>query len=136
MSIAKEFKEFISKGNVIDLAVGVIIGAAFGGIVKSLTDDILMPVIGSLTGGLNFSEFFIALNGKAYDTLAAAKAETAVLAYGSFFTVVIQFLLVSMCIFAMVKVINRLKREEAAKPAPVPPRSEVLLEEIRDLLKK
>lgn len=140
MSLVKEFREFIARGNVIDLAVGVIIGAAFGNIVKSLTDDILMPLIGKLSGGLgglNFTQFYIPLDFKfgAYATLEEAKKATAVLAYGSFATVVIQFLIVAACVFALVKVINRLKREEAAKPAPAPARSEVLLEEIRDLLK-
>jgi len=138
MAIVKEFREFIARGNVIDLAVGVIIGAAFGNIVKSLTDDILMPIIGRVTGGLNFNAYFIPLDGKfgVYETLEAARLETAVIAYGSFLTIVIQFLIVAACVFALVKGINRLKREEAAKPDPAPPKSEVLLGEIRDLLKK
>jgi len=136
MAIIKEFREFISRGNVIDLAVGVIIGAAFGNIVKSLTDDILMPLIGKITGGLNFSEYYIPLDGKfgVYQNLVDARAHTAVIACGSFITIVIQFMIVAACVFALVKVINRLKREEAAKPAP--PKSELLLTEIRDLLKK
>jgi large conductance mechanosensitive channel len=138
MTIIKEFREFISRGNVIDLAVGVIIGAAFGNIVKSLTDDILMPLIGKISGGLNFSQYYIPLDGKfgAYESLDLAKKSTAVIAYGSFLTIVIQFLIVAACVFALVKVINRLKREEAAKPDPAPPQSELLLAEIRDLLKK
>jgi len=138
MTIIKEFREFISRGNVIDLAVGVIIGAAFGNIVKSLTDDILMPLIGKVSGGLNFSQYYIPLDGKfgAYESLDLAKKSTAVIAYGSFLTIVIQFLIVAACVFALVKVINRLKREEAAKPEPAPPQSELLLAEIRDLLKK
>jgi large conductance mechanosensitive channel len=139
MGLIKEFREFIARGNVIDLAVGVIIGASFGNIVKSLTDDIIMPPISRLLGGLNFQDYFIPLDGRfgAYATMADAKAaNVAVIAYGSFTTVVIQFLIVAACVFALVKVINRLKREEAAKPPPAPPRSEVLLEEIRDLLKK
>jgi len=142
MTIIKEFREFISRGNVIDLAVGVIIGAAFGNIVKSLTDDILMPLIGKISGGvggLNFSDYYIPLDAKFgfYKTLAEAKASTAVIAYGSFITIIIQFVIVAACVFALVKVINRLKREEAAKPAPAAPTaSEHLLMEIRDLLKK
>ena len=139
MAIIKEFREFIAKGNVIDLAVGVIIGAAFGNIVKSLTEDVIMPPVGKIlggVGGLNFKDYFIPLDGQfaAYKTLEQAKASTAVIAYGSFITIVIQFLIVAACVFALVKVINRLKREEAAKPVEVT-RSEVLLEEIRDLLK-
>ncbi len=141
MKIVQEFREFIARGNVIDLAVGVIIGAAFGNIVKSLTDDILMPLIGIVTGGLgglNFTDKFIPLDGKfgLYATLADAEGKTAVLAYGSFITVVIQFVIVAACVFALVKVINRLKREEAAKPAAAPTKSEELLGEIRDLLRK
>ncbi|MDD5199440.1 MAG: large conductance mechanosensitive channel protein MscL [Terrimicrobiaceae bacterium] len=139
MSLAKEFKEFIARGNVIDLAVGVIVGAAFGNIVKSLTDDVIMPPIGKAmggVGGLNFQDYFVPLDWKfgVYKSLADARAHTAVVAYGSFVTIVIQFLIVAACVFLLVKVVNRLKRQEAAAP-PVPARSEVLLEEIRDLLK-
>jgi large conductance mechanosensitive channel len=141
MAFIKEFREFIARGNVIDLAVGVIIGAAFGNIVKSLTDDIIMPPIGKIlggVGGLNFKDYFIPLDGQfsAYKTLEQAKASTAVIAYGSFVTIIIQFLIIAACVFGLVKVINRLKREGAAKPVPQPTRSEALLEEIRDLLKK
>lgn len=143
MSILKEFREFIARGNVIDLAVGVIIGAAFGNIVKSLTDDLINPLIGKVlggAGGLNFQDYFIPLDGKfgVYATLADAQKETAVLAYGSFITVVIQFLIIAGCVFLLIKAINRLRRQEAEKPAapPAPSKSEVLLEEIRDLLKK
>jgi large conductance mechanosensitive channel len=141
MAIIKEFREFIARGNMIDLAVGVIIGAAFGNIVKSVTDDLIMPPIGKIlggVGGLNFKDYFIPLDGQftAYKTLEQAKASTAVIAYGSFVTIIIQFLIVAACVFALVKVINRLKREEAAKPTPQATRSEALLEEIRDLLKK
>jgi len=139
MSLAKEFKEFIARGNVIDLAVGVIIGAAFGNIVKSLTDDVIMPPIGKLIGPLNFKDYFIPLDGKFgfYETLELAKAKTPVIAYGNFITVLIQFLIIAACVFMLVRVINRLKREQAAAPAPPAPptRSEVLLEEIRDALK-
>ena len=138
MAIIKEFREFIARGNVIDLAVGVIIGTAFSNIVKSLTDDVIMPPIGKIMGGLNFKDYFIPLDGQfaAYKTLEQARASTAVIAYGSFITVVIQFVIVTACVFALVKVVNRLKREEEAKPAPAPTKSEILLAEIRDLLKK
>ena len=144
MAIVKEFREFIARGNVIDLAVGVIIGAAFGNIVKSFTDDLVMPVIGKVMGGtngaLNFSDYFIPLDGKfgVYETLDLAKKAGPVIAYGSFITIIIQFLLVAACVFALVKVVNKIKRTEppppAAPAAPTP--SEVLLTEIRDLLKK
>ncbi|HEY5741761.1 MAG TPA: large conductance mechanosensitive channel protein MscL [Terrimicrobiaceae bacterium] len=141
MAFIKEFREFIARGNVIDLAVGVIIGAAFSNIVKSFTDDIIMPPIGKLLGGiggLNFKDYFIPLDGQfaAYKTLEQAKAATAVVAYGSFITIVIQFIIVAGCVFALVKAVNKLKREEAAKPPPSTSKTEVLLEEIRDLLKK
>jgi len=139
MKLVQEFKEFIARGNVIDLAVGVIIGAAFGKIVTSLVNDIVMPPIGLLTKGVNFADLYFSLDGKSYATLAEAQAASApIIAYGSFINTVIYFLIVAACIFALVKVINRIKREEKATPEPVAeaPRSEVLLEEIRDLLKK
>ena len=138
MSLVKEFKEFIARGNVIDLAVGVIIGAAFGNIVNSLVKDVITPPIGLITGKVNFSELFLNLSSRPYATLKDAQAASApVIAYGSFINTVIQFLIVSACVFLIVKLINRLKREHAAAPpAPAPPtRSEVLLEEIRDALK-
>lgn len=146
MAIVKEFREFIARGNVIDLAVGVIIGAAFGKIVSSLTEDLIMPVVGLATGGLDFKDHFLLLKsgklmaeGKVteYANLAAAKADAGavIFGYGNFLTVVLQFLIVAACVFALVKVINRLKREEAAKPAPAPTKTEELLTEIRDSLK-
>lgn len=140
MAIVKEFREFIARGNVIDLAVGVIIGASFGNIVKSFTDDLVMPLIGKVlggVGGLNFNDYFIPLDGKlgVYKTLAEARAGTAVIAYGSFITIVIQFLIVAACVFALVKVVNKIKRTEPPAPA-APTKSEELLSEIRDLLKK
>lgn len=137
MTIVKEFREFIARGNMIDLAVGVIIGAAFGNIVKSLTDDLIMPLIGKVTGGLDFKDHFVPLDGKfeAYHTLAEAKAQTAVLAYGSFITILIQFLIIAACVFLLVKVVNRIKRTEPPAPA-APTKTEDLLTDIRDLLKK
>jgi large conductance mechanosensitive channel len=114
----KEFKEFAMKGNVLDMAVGIVIGAAFGKIVSSFVDDVLMPPIGRLLGGVDFSNLFIALNGQHYDTLAAAKAAgAATLNYGLFFNTVINFLIVAFAIFLLVRQVNRLKRE----PAPVAP---------------
>jgi large conductance mechanosensitive channel len=137
MKIAQEFREFISRGNVVDLAVGVIIGAAFGKIVNSLVNDIVMPPIGLLMQGINFSDLFICLNGEHCATLADAKAKSVpVIAYGNFLNTTIEFLIIAACVFALVKVVNKLKRTEAAAPAPEPPKSEVLLTEIRDLLKK
>ena len=131
-----EFKQFAMKGNVVDLAIGVIIGAAFGRIVESIVGDLIMPLFGAL-GGFDFSNYFIALSRNVTATsLAEAKKQGAVLAWGNFVTVVISFLIIAFTLFLAVKLINRLKAEEAAKPAPAPPRQEVLLEEIRDLLAK
>lgn len=137
----KEFKEFVARGNVMDLAVGVIIGGAFGLIVKSLVDDIIMPVVGAVTGGLDFSNFFLPLSsGVTATSLAAAREQGAVFAYGSFFTVVINFLILAWIIFLMVKAVNRmrasLEKEKAAEPAAPPPQDIQLLTEIRDLLKR
>ena len=114
----KEFREFAMRGNVVDLAVGVIIGAAFGGIVTSLVNDIIMPPIGLLLGGIDFKDFFIALNGQSYPTLAAAKAAAApVIAYGSFLNTVINFLIVAFAIFLLIKQVNRFNRPAPAAAA-------------------
>jgi large conductance mechanosensitive channel len=138
--LIQEFKEFAVKGNVVDMAVGIIIGAAFGTIVKSLVSDVIMPPIGMLMGGVDFTDFFITLSGGSHDSLAAAKKAGAVtLNYGVFANTVISFLIVAMAVFILVKAINTLKRqqeEEEAKAPPAPPRQEVLLEEIRDALVK
>ncbi len=138
MSMMSEFKEFALKGNVMDLAVGVIIGAAFGKIVDSLVGDIIMPLVGKLVGGLDFSNYFIPLAGQTAATLADAKKAGAVLAYGSFITVVLNFAILAFIIFMMVKQMNRLKRAEAPASAAPPPTPEdvLLLREIRDALKK
>lgn len=136
MSMASEFKEFITKGNVMDLAVGVIIGAAFGKIVDSLVNDIIMPIVGKIFGGLDFSNMYIPLNGQ--DTalaLVEAKKAGAVLAYGNFITIVINFIILAFVIFQMVKMVNRMKKVEPAA-APATPDDIVLLREIRDALKK
>lgn len=133
----KEFKEFIARGNVIDLAVGIIMGAAFTGVVNSVVSDLVMPVIGYLMRGMDFSNFFIALDGADYETLKAAKdAGSPVLSYGQFINVVINFLIVSFVIFFIVKNVNRLKRQAEKPHTPVEPPADVkLLTEIRDLLK-
>jgi large conductance mechanosensitive channel len=137
MKIAQEFREFISRGNVVDLAVGVIIGGAFGKIVSSLVLDVIMPPIGVLMKGINFNDLFICLNGVSYPTLdAAKKASAPVISYGAFLNTTIEFLIVAACVFALVKVVNRIKRTEVPAAPPTPPKTEVLLEEIRDLLKK
>ena len=139
MSFFSEFKEFAVKGNVIDLAVGVIIGGAFGKIVDSLVGDVIMPVVSKIFGGLDFSNYFIPLAGQTATTLADAKKDGAVLAYGSFITVSLNFIILAFVIFLMIKQINRLKRAEpAAAPAPTPPPPEdiQLLREIRDSLKR
>jgi large conductance mechanosensitive channel len=137
MGFMTEFKEFAVKGNVIDLAVGVIIGGAFGKIVDSLVGDLIMPVVGKVVGGLDFSNYFIPLAGQTATTLAEAKAQGAVFAYGSFITVALNFLILAFIIFLMVKQINRLKREAPQPPAPpaAPPEDIVLLREIRDALR-
>lgn len=134
-----EFKTFIAKGNAIDLAVGVVIGAAFGKIVSSLVDDIIMPPIGLILGRVDFSQLFISLDGNTYDTLALAQAAGApTFNYGNFLTVAIQFFIIAWAIFLLVKGINTLKKSEAANPPapPEPSAEEKLLTEIRDLLKK
>ncbi len=135
----KEFREFAMRGNVVDLAVGLIIGAAFGAIVQSMVGDIIMPVVGAITGGLDFSNYFTPLSGKVTAaSLAEAKKEGAVLAWGNFLTLTLNFIIVAWVMFLVVKVMNQLRRQEAAAPdtAPAPTRTEVLLIEIRDLLKK
>ncbi len=138
MSFFSEFREFAVKGNVVDLAVGVIIGGAFGKIVDSLVGDVIMPVIGRMVGGLNFDNYFIALSGQTATTLAEAKKAGAVLAYGSFLTVLLNFIILAFVIFLMIKQINRMKREAPAAPAApaATPEDVMLLREIRDSLKR
>jgi large conductance mechanosensitive channel len=135
----KEFRDFAMKGNVVDLAVGVIIGAAFGAIVSSLVGDVIMPLIGAVTGGLDFSNYFVGLSkAVTASNLADAKKQGAVLAYGSFLTITLNFLIVAFVLFMVIRLMNQLKRKEAAAPAepPKPSAEVVLLTEIRDLLKK
>jgi large conductance mechanosensitive channel len=137
MGMMQEFKAFAMKGNVIDLAVGVIIGAAFGRIVDSLVQDIILPVVGKLFGGLDFSNYYLPLNNQGMHLpLAEAKVAGAVLAYGSFITVLLNFLILAFIIFQMVRAINKARRTEPAPQAAPTPEDIVLLREIRDALKK
>ncbi len=139
-SMFKEFREFISRGNVMDMAVGIIMGAAFTAIVNSMVGDLIMPIIGVLTHGVDFADRFVALNGVAYESLKDAKDVGApVITYGLFLNAVINFIIVSFAIFLLVKAVNKLRRQSANtknKDAPPPPQDIVLLTEIRDLLKK
>ncbi len=135
----KEFRDFIMRGNVIDLAVAVIMGAAFTAIVNSLVQDILMPILGVLTGGLNFNSLYVNLSGKSFATYAEAKAAgAAVIGYGTFIQAIITFLLIALSVFFMIKAVNAANRKQAEAPAPPPEptKEEVLLAEIRDLLAK
>ncbi len=130
-----DFKKFALRGNVVDLAIGVIIGAAFTGIINSLVGDIITPILGAVTGGLDFSNYFIPLSAKVTATsLVEAKKQGAVLAYGNFITLVINFIIVAFVLFLVVRAMSRLMEKEAEKPAPVS-KQEQLLTEIRDLLK-
>src|SRR5215213_4681809 len=134
-----EFKKFAMRGNVVDLAVGVIIGAAFGAIVSSMVGDLIMPIIGAATGGLDFSNYYTQLTGAkvaAGTPLAEAKKAGAVLAWGNFLTITLNFLIIAWVLFMIVRALNRLMAKEAAKPAKPEeaPRHEVLLQEIRDIL--
>ena len=136
----KEFKEFIARGNVMDMAVGILLGAAFTAIVNSVVGDIIMPVIGVVTSGVDFADKFVALDGGSYTSLkAAADAGAPVLSYGKFINVIINFLIVSFVIFLLVKGVNKIKKQAEdpkAKDAPPPPKEVLLLTEIRDLLAK
>jgi large conductance mechanosensitive channel len=136
--VLKEFREFALKGNMVDLAIGVIIGAAFGGLVQSVVNDILMPIIGLATGGIDFSQMYAQLSGAPAATLDEARKSGATIAYGHFITLAINFLIVAWVLFMVVKMMNRLKRQPQPAPAvPLPPtKEEVLLGEIRDLLAK
>ena len=137
MSFASEFKEFAVKGNVVDLAVGVIIGAAFGKIVDSFVNDLVMPVIGKVTGGLDFAQYFTALSAippnVAHTLEAVKKAGIPVIAWGNFVNIVFYFVILAFVVFLMVRAVNRLRRE-APKAPPAPPEDVVLLREIRDAL--
>jgi len=131
----EEFKKFALRGNVLDMAVGIIIGAAFKDVVSAFTDGIMMPPIGQLVGGVDFSELYVNLGSGAYESLAAAQeAGAPIVTYGTFINTVLDFTIVAFAIFLLVKGVNSLQRKEEAKPA-APPKQEVLLEEIRDLLR-
>lgn len=140
MSIISEFKEFAIKGNAMDLAVGVIIGAAFGRIVDSIVKDLIMPIVGAISGGFDFSNLFFALGdvpeGTAMTLEALRAANVPVFAYGSFLTILLNFIILAFVVFMIVKQINRLKKEAPPAPAPATPEDIVLLREIRDSLKK
>jgi len=141
MSFTSEFKDFAMKGNVVDLAVGVIIGGAFGKIVDSLVKDLIMPVVGKIFGGMDFTNFFILLGNPPADFKGAmnyadlSKAGVPMFAYGNFITVAINFLILALIIFMMVRAMNKMKRAEAPPPAAPTPEDVVLLREIRDSLK-
>lgn len=140
MGFVSEFKEFAVKGNVVDMAVGVIIGGAFGKIVDSLVKDMIMPLVGRMVGGMDFKQLYINLGSKTFETLEAAeKAGAPLLKYGSFINAIVDFVIIAFSLFLVVRSINRFKRQapEAAPPAPAPtPEDIVLLREIRDLLGK
>ncbi len=139
MSMMQEFKDFAMRGNVVDLAVGVVIGAAFGKIVDSLVKDIIMPVVGAMLGGVDFKHFYLNLSSTTYESMELAeKAGAPLIKYGSFINSMVDFTIIAFAIFMAVKVINKLKRkEEAAPTAPAPtPEDVVLLREIRDALNK
>ena len=139
MAMMQEFKEFAMKGNVVDLAVGVIIGGAFGKIVDSLVQDVIMPPIGRIFGGLDFANYYLPLNGQATTlTLVEAKKAGAVLAYGNFLTILLNFIILAFIIFQMVRLMNKARRSAPAAPAPAPatPEDIVLLREIRDSLQQ
>lgn len=135
----EEFKKFILRGNVVDLAIAVIMGAAFGAIVNSLVNDVIMPPIGLITGRVNFSDLYLNLSGTAYESLdAAVKAGAPVIKYGIFLNAIINFVIVSFAVFMLVKLVNQLqkKKEEAPALPPTPTKEEQLLTEIRDLLRE
>jgi large conductance mechanosensitive channel len=138
LQMLREFREFAMKGNVVDLAVGIVIGAAFGAIVNSLVGDIITPMIGAITGGLDFSNHFTGLSKAVTSSnLADAKKQGAVLAWGNFLSVTLNFIIIAFVLFVVIRAINQLKRrQEAAPPPPKPTREQELLAEIRDLLKK
>ena len=136
MRVAQEFKDFALKGNVMDLAVGVIIGAAFGKIVDSIVGDIIMPIVSKIFGGLDFSNYFIPLAGQTAAVLADAKKAGAVLAYGNFITIAINFVILAFIVFMMVRQMNKMKKEAPPAAPAATPEDVLLLREIRDALKK
>ena len=136
MGMIQEFKEFAVKGNMLDMAVGIIMGAAFGGVVSGLVGDVIMPAVGFFGGGLDFKNAFLNLSGGSFASLEEAKkAGAAVVAYGAWLNTVINFVVVAFCMYLIIKAMNSMKKAEEAAPAP-PPKEEVLLTEIRDLLSR
>ncbi len=137
MSMMSEFKDFAMRGSVLDMAVGIVLGGAFGKIVASFVKDVLMPLIGKLMGGVDFSQMFVNLSAESYPTLAAAEeAGASVLRHGNFIQTVVDFVIIAFAIFMVVRAMNSAKKKEEEAPPPAPPADQVLLEEIRDLLKK
>jgi large conductance mechanosensitive channel len=139
MSMMQEFKEFAMRGNVVDMAVGVIIGGAFGKIVDSLVKDVMMPIVGKVMGGVDFKQLYINLGSQSFDTLEAAeKAGAPLIKYGAFINTIVDFVIVAFVIFMAIKAMNKMKREKPAAPAvpPAPPEDILLLREIRDSLRK
>mgnify|MGYP000116380342 CR=1 FL=1 len=138
MGMMSEFKAFALRGNVVDMAIGVIIGGAFGLIVGSVVSDILMPVVGKMTGGVNFKDLYVSIDGKSYPTLKAAQDAGAAMNYGNTIDTLIKFVIVAFFLFLVIKAMNSAKKKEEAKPSgpAAPPAQEVLLTEIRDLLRK
>ena len=136
MSFTSEFNDFVMKGNVVDLAVGVIIGGAFGKIVDSIVGDLIMPIVSKIFGGLDFSNYFIALAGQTATNLVDAKKAGAVFAYGNFITIAINFIILAFIIFMMIKQVNRMKKDAPAAPPAPPAEDLVVLREIRDALRK
>ena len=132
----KEFREFALKGNLVDLAIGFVIGAAFTGLVQSAVNDIIMPIIGFISGGIDFSNHYVQLAGASQPTLAEARKAGATLAYGNFLTIAVNFIIIAFVLFLIVKGINTMRRKEAAAPSapPAPTKTETLLTEIRDAL--
>ena len=133
----KEFRDFAMRGNLVDMAVGIIMGTAFGGLINSMVNDIIMPIVGKATGGVDFSNYFLNLSGQDYASLKAAKdAGAATVNYGIFINLIINFVIIAFIMFMLIKAMNKTRKQAPPGPPPAPPRSETLLEEIRDLLKK
>jgi len=133
----KEFRDFAMRGNLVDMAVGIIMGTAFGGLINSMVTDIIMPIVGKITGGVDFSNYFLNLSGQEYTSLKAAKdAGAATVNYGIFINLIINFVIIAFVMFMLIKAMNKTRKQAPPAEPPPPPRSETLLAEIRDLLKK
>jgi len=132
----KEFRDFAMRGNLVDMAVGIIMGTAFGGLVTSMVNDIIMPVVGKITGGVDFKNYYLNLSDTEFKTLEDAKKAGAALTYGVFINLVVNFVIIAFVMFMLIKAMNKMRKPAPPAEPPAPPRSEVLLAEIRDLLKK